>query len=154
MEENPDLPFAVSSNLYDQLTKRMPELSDQLIDIHISNAELTTEVEKGLGTLAGNMGIDVPDSLGEALPFVAEVILGIKLIHSIVSTERSLKGEELTDRSRVHGIRTLALMSKFGVTSVCFLAGATAGGGHDGGFPGPVSGRGVRQVAGAGAQCC
>ena len=117
MEENPDLPFAVSSNLYDQLTKRMPELSDQLIDIHISNAELTTEVEKGLGTLAGNMGIDVPDSLGEALPFVAEVILGIKLIHSIVSTERSLKGEELTDRSRVHGIRTLALMSKFGVTS-------------------------------------
>ena len=98
IEESPDLPFAVSSNLYDLLTKKAPELSERLTNIDKSNDEFTTEVKDGLETLAGNMGIDVPDSIGEALPFVAEVILGIKLIHSIVTTERSLKGEELTDR--------------------------------------------------------
>ena len=127
IEESPDLWFAVSSNLYDQLTEKAPELSDRLINLDVSNLEFTTEAKDGLATLAGNMGIDVPDSLGGALPFVAEVVLGIKLIHGIVSTERSLKGEEVTDRSRVHGIRTLALMSRFGITSVCFWAGTAAG---------------------------
>ena len=154
MEDSPDVLFAVSSNLFAQLTEKAPELSDRLIDLGVSNHEFTEDAKEGLGMLAGNMGIDVPDSLGEALPFVAEVILGIKLIHSIVSTERSLKGEELTDRSRVHGIRTLALMSKFGVTSVCFLAGATAGGAAGTmAFPGPGSAGGALAggITGAGA---
>ena len=128
MEEAPDVVFAVSSNLFAQLTEKAPTLSDRLIDLGVSNHEFTEDAKEGLGTLAQNMGIDVPDSLGEALPFVAEVILGIKLIHGIVSTERALEGEALTDRSRVHGIRTLALMSRFGVVSVCGMAGMTGGG--------------------------
>ena len=147
MEDSPDVLFAVSSNLFAQLTEKAPELSDRLIDLGLSNQEFTEDAKEGLGMLAQNMGIDVPDSLGEALPFVAEVILGIKLIHGIVSTERSLKGEELTDRSRVHGIRTLALMSRFGVTSVCGMAGMT-GGGLAGTSVLPGVGTGVGSLAG------
>ena len=30
--------------------------------------------------MAANCGVDVPDSIGEALPFVDKVVLGLKLI--------------------------------------------------------------------------
>ena len=43
--------------------------------------------------------MDVPDGLGDALPYVAEVVLGIRLIWGMVKTERELDGVELTDRS-------------------------------------------------------
>ena len=128
MEENPDILFAVSGNLFAQLTEKAPELSDRLINLDVGNLEFTTEARENLGTLAQNMGIDVPDSIGEVLPYVGEVVLGVKLIHSIVSTERTLQGEALSDRSRVHGVRTLALMSRFSIASVCGMAGAAGGG--------------------------
>ena len=128
MEESPDIAFAVSSNLFALLTEKVPELSHRLINLDVSNHEFTTEARENLGTLAQNMGIDVPDSIGEVLPYVGEVVLGVRLIHSIISTERTLQGEALSDRSRVYGVRTLALMSRFGVASVCGMAGAAGGG--------------------------
>ena len=128
MEESPDIAFAVSSNLFALLTEKAPELSHRLINLDVSNHEFTTEARENLGTLARNMGIDVPDSIGEVLPYVGEVVLGVRLIHSIISTERTLQGEALSDRSRVHGVRTLALMSRFSVASVCGMAGAAGGG--------------------------
>ena len=122
-----DVLFAVSSNLYAQLTEQTPELSHRLIDLGAANAEFTTEVREGLGTLAGNMGIDVPDSIVSVLPYATEVFYGIQLIRSILSTEQELAGEALSDRSRVHGVRTLALISKFGVTSVLTMSGSAIG---------------------------
>ena len=47
----------------------------------------------------------------------------------MVSTERDFKAVALNDRSRVHALKTLVLMSKFGVTTVCATAGSLAGGG-------------------------
>ena len=69
----------------------------------------------------------MPDSIGEALPYVGEVVLGIQLILGILSTERDLAGVDLTDRSRLHGIRTLALASRFGINQVCMWAGGAGG---------------------------
>ena len=153
MEEAPDVVFAVSSNLYAQLTEKGPELSNRLINLGISNHEFTEDAKEGLETLAGNMGIDVPDSLGEILPYVGEVALGIKLIVGIISTERALGGEALSDRSRLHGVRALTLMSRFGVTAVCMKAGA-AGGGVAGTLvapgPGTVGGSLAGGIAGTG----
>ena len=88
---------------------------------------MTTDVKDGLDKLAGNLGVDVPDSIGEALPYVGEVVLGIKLIWNMVRTERYLADTDLTDRSKVHGIRALALASRFGINQVCMFAGAKAG---------------------------
>ena len=147
MEESPDIAFAVSGNLFAQLTEKAPELSHRLINLDVSNHEFTTEAREGLGTLAANMGIDVPDSIGEVLPYVGEVVLGIKLIHSIVSTERTLRGKALSDRSRVHGVQTLALMTRFGAASVCGMAGA-AGGGAAGTSVLPGVGTGVGSLVG------
>ena len=53
------------------------------------------------------MGIDVPDSIGEMLPYVGDIVLGIRLISQMVSSEGELTGVEVSERSRVHAIRTL-----------------------------------------------
>ncbi len=126
MQDHPNFDFAVSSEIYDAIEESHPELLGRLIEISPA-AELTELVKDGLDKLASNFGVDVPDGLGEALPYVAEVVLGIKLIWEIVKTERELGGVDLTDRSRVHGIRTLALASRFGINQVCMWAGGAAG---------------------------
>ena len=128
MEESPEhVYFAVSSELYDKLMEVDPDAAGRLVDTGIEIAQFTEDVKSGLGTLASNSGIDVPDSIGEALPYVGEIVLGIRLISQMVSTEGELRGVEVSDRARVHGIRTLALMSRFGVTQVCAMAGGAAG---------------------------
>ena len=126
MREYPNYPFAVSREIYQSIGESHPELLDRLVNIGPA-AELTESVKDGLGTLAANFGVDVPDSIGEALPLVGEVVLGLKLILSIVKTERGLADVDLTDRTRVHGVRVLALASRFGINQVCMLAGGTGG---------------------------
>ena len=128
MEEAPShVRFALSSEIYEKVLNAKPESADRLIDLEIEISEFTEDVKSGLGTLSTNLGIDVPDSLGEVLPYIGEVVLAIRLITQIISTEEDLKGIEISNRSRVHAIRTLALMAKFGVTQICALGGGFAG---------------------------
>ena len=126
MREHPNYPFVVSSEIYDRISRSHPELLDRLLDLG-PVAELTESVKDGLGSLAANLGVDVPDSIGEALPLVGEVVLGLKLVWSIVKTERELADVDLTDRTRVHGVMVLALASRFGINQVCMLAGSAGG---------------------------
>ena len=76
---------------------------------------------------ASTEGFDIPDGIGEMLPYAGEVILGIRLVMDIVSTERDFKDVQLQDRSRVHALKALVLMSKFGVTTVFTTAGGAGG---------------------------
>ena len=126
MQESPNVAFWVSSEIYDRIAQTRPELVERLTNIGPAD-QLTESVSDGLGTLAANRGIDVPDSIGEALPFVGEVVLGLKLVWGMVKTERELANVELTDRSRIHGIRALALGSRFGINQLCMWAGGAAG---------------------------
>ena len=126
MREHTNYLFAVSSEIYDRISQSHPELLDRLVGIGPA-AELTESVRDGLGTLAENYGVDVPDSIGEALPLVGEVVLGLKLVWNMVKTERELADVDLTDRTRVHGVRVLVLASRFGINQVCMLAGSSAG---------------------------
>lgn len=127
MQANPNVAFAVSSEIYDRIAETHPELLLRIVYKLRPTAELTEDVKDGLGKLAGNMGIDPPDSIGKVLPFVSEVVLGIRLIWDMVKTERELDDVDQPDRYKVHGIRTLALMSRFGVNQVCMWAGGAAG---------------------------
>ena len=126
MQESPNVAFWVSSEIYDRIAETHPELIGRLTDIGPA-AELTESVEVGLETLAGNFGIDVPDKIGEVLPLVGEVVFGLKLIWEMVKTERELADVELADRSKIHGIRALALGSRFGINQLCMWAGGAAG---------------------------
>lgn len=127
MQDSPDTYFAVSQEIYQKVSESSPELSAQLIHLGESNLEFTQEVSEGLGILASNEGFDVPDGIGEMLPYAGEIILGIRLVMDVVSTERDFKDVQLADRSRVHALKALVLMSKFGVTTVLTTAGGAGG---------------------------
>ena len=104
-----------------------PEFAGRLTDLGFTAYDLTEDVAKNLSILASNRGIDVPDGLGEILPHVGEVVLGIKIIIDILSTEMDFKGVKLQDRSRVHAMKALVLISRFGVSAVCVKLGGAAG---------------------------
>ncbi len=129
MEEAPEhVYFELSKELHAKVLELQPDAADRLLNSGIEITPFTEDVESGLGTLANNSGIDVPDSIGEMLPYVGEVVLGIRLIAQMVSTEGELTGVEVSERTRIHAIRTLTMMSRFGVTQVCAWAGGAAGG--------------------------
>ena len=131
LESHPNLYFMVSEDIFEKLHESHPELvqayGPRLINLGLENREFTDNTKENIETLSGNMGLDVPDSLGGALPYVGEVVMGVRLIWNIVTTERGLASEEISDRARIHGIRALSLMSKFGVNQVFVWAGAGAG---------------------------
>ncbi|MYE55307.1 MAG: hypothetical protein F4X34_08970 [Chloroflexi bacterium] len=127
MRDDPAILFTTSSEIYDSVLNSAPEMTDQIIDLGISNAEFTEGVEEGMNILASNAGFDVPDTLGEMLPYVGEIILGVRLIMDMVSNERDFKDVNLDGRARVHALKALVLMSKFGVTTVMTTTGGTGG---------------------------
>ena len=117
--------FLLSSELYDAVMQSAPDQAGRVMDMGISNLDMTADIIESLGSAAG---FSAPEAIGEMLPYVAEIVLGIKLIYDMVSTERDFKAVNLTDRSRVHALKALVLMSRFGVSSVCIAAGGAAGG--------------------------
>ena len=48
-----------------------------------------------MGLLAENSGIDVPDKVSGFLPYVTEIVLGIRLLYDIVKTERDFEAVEI-----------------------------------------------------------
>ncbi len=84
-------------------------------------------VNEGLETLAGNMGMDVPDSVGDVLPYVGEVLLGLKLLKDVIATERDLSEVDFGERGRVHVVRALLVISRFGIASTCAMVFGAAG---------------------------
>ena len=147
MELDSGVLFAVSRELYDKILETSPELAGQLVDLNLSVFDVTKEVEEGVALLVSNFGIDVPDSLGEMLPYVGEVVLGIRFLMDLISTEKDFKGVDLADRSRVHGMKALVLLSRFGITSVCVYLGGAA---SSIAVPVPVVGTAVGVLAGGG----
>ncbi|CAN0505091.1 unnamed protein product, partial [Phaeothamnion confervicola] len=70
MLEDPDTHFAVGHEIYASIMAHHPELASQLVDLDISNLDFTHEVHHNLALLAENHGIDVPDSVGDFLPYI------------------------------------------------------------------------------------
>ena len=139
IENSPEnIYFAVSREIHEGIIRSNPELLDRLTEIGDSDLDFTQGIEENLETLYQNLGIDVPDSLGDMLPVVGEVVLGIRLLLNVVSVERSFKEVTLSDRSRVHALKALMLISRFGVSRVMMSLGAGIGAALPG--PGPVVG--------------
>ena len=127
MEIAPFIPFAVSQEVFSRITEIRPDLIPQLINTQISNLILEAEISENIATLARNLGIDVPDSIGELIPFVSEAVLGIRLIMDVLSTERDFKDVKFGDRRNLHALKVLTLMSRYGVMTVYTSLGITAG---------------------------
>ena len=107
MEDSPATGFAVSREASDRIAQLRPDLSERLIDTGLEHSQVTESTEQGIATLAGNFGLDVPDSVGDMLSYVGEVVLGIRFIFDLISVERDFSAVNLNDRSRVHAMKGL-----------------------------------------------
>ena len=146
MFDNPGVLFANSSEVFERIAERSPELTNQMVDIG-SNTELTGEVNEGLGLLTDNLGIDIPDGVGEIIPYAGAIIAASRLIYSVVQTERQFKAVDRTTRNKIQVVQTLTLMSRMGVTTVLSTVGGMGGGAAGSVIPG--IGNAVGGIAGA-----
>lgn len=126
MAENPDVQFAVSSEIYERIADSTPEVVDRLLDMG-ADWELVEGVEDGLGTLAANLGIDIPDSLAQILPYAAAIAAGARLIYGVIRTEREFNEADRITRNKIQVVQALALMARMGITTVLSAAGASGG---------------------------
>ena len=126
MTENPDVNFAVSSEIESAIAETNPEAAAGLLDIG-PDYELVEGINDGLDTLTGNLDIDIPDSIGEMLPYAGAIVAGLRLIHSVVTTEMTFKEADRTTKNKIQVVQTLTLISRMGLTTVLSIAGGSGG---------------------------
>ena len=85
------------------------------------------EIEDGLGTLAANLGINIPDSLAQILPYATAIAAAARLIYSVIRTEREFNEVDRTTRNKIQVVQALTLMARMGITAVLSVAGASGG---------------------------
>ena len=152
MDTNPDTTFMLSSDLYEGIGAARPDLVERMIDSEIENTTFTADVTENVTLLAENSGLDVPDGLGEALPYIGEAILAIRLMLDVVSVERDLKNFGRNQKTRLQALRALLLLQRLGVSAILVGGGGTLGAGAGTAIaPGPGSAVGgiAGSVAGA-----
>ena len=149
MAEAPDIQFAVSSEIYAKITDSSPEAVDRLMDMG-ADWELVEGVEDGLGTLSANLGIDIPDSLAQILPYAGAIAAGARLIYGVIRTEREFREADRTTRNKIQVVQALTLMARMGITTVLSAAGASGGAAAGTAVPGVgnVVGSGVGAMGG------
>ena len=125
---------------------------DRLTDIG-ADYLLVEGINDGLSTLSANLGIDIPDGVGDIVPYAGAIIAGARLIYSVIQTEREFRAADRTTRNKIQVVQTLTLMSRMGVTTVLSVAGGMGGnaigtvvpgvGNLVGGIAGAVAGAGM-----------
>lgn len=126
MELNPDVHFAVSSEIYHRIAESTPDAVERMMDIG-SDWNLTEGIQDGLDTLTANLGIDVPDNLGELLPYAGIIIAGARLIYGAIRTEMEFKEADRSTTNKIQVVTALTTMARMGITTVLSAAGAAAG---------------------------
>ena len=127
IEANSNIHYYVSTEVYDKIASRTPDLVDRMADIG-STDELEGTTEEGLDLLTDNMGIDVPDGIVDLVPYAAIIIGGLRLVYSAVKTEREFKAVDRTAKNKIQVVQTLTLMSRIGISTVCAIGGGAGGG--------------------------
>ena len=152
MLDNPGINFAVSTEIFERIADNNALLIDQMVDIG-STIDLEGTIDEGLGILSDNMGIDIPDGMGEIIPYAGAIIAGARLIYGAIRTEQKFKAVDRTNRNKIQVVQALTIMSRMGVTTVLStvggMGGAAAGsvipgiGNLVGGIAGAVTGAGM-----------
>ena len=127
MQQDEGVLFAVSSEIRNRIVRDYPHLESRFVGPDISSLEFTESVEEELGLLASSFGIDAPERMAELLPYVGEIVLGIRLLLDLIAVEKDFAGVEMSRRGRLHAMKALVLLQRFGVTSLCAFAGGVAG---------------------------
>ena len=151
MQGNPDISYAVSTEIYDKISEQSPSLIDQMTDIGF-DYERAEGITSGLETLSDNMGLDLPDSIGEVVPYAGAIIVSARLIHDAIRNEKKFSNVDRTTKKKLQVVQALTIMSRFGVSTVLSTAGGFGGGTIGSAVPGigNLIGGIVGTVAGAG----
>ena len=150
MIENPDVNYAVSTEIYDRIAERSPDLIDQMTNI--GTYEFVGDATDALSTLSGNLGIDVPDGVVDIVPYAGAVLAGARLVYSVLQTEKQFSAADRTTKNKIQVVQSLTLMSRMGVTTVLATVGGAGGTAAGSAIPGVgnLVGGIVGTVAGAG----
>ena len=137
MDVYPTLDFMVGSEIYKEIDRIRPDLVDRIIADIGPEHKLVEGIKDGLNTLSDNLSIDVPDGAVDFIPYAGAIIGGVRLIVSVVKTEREFKTADRTTKNKIQVVQTLTLMSRVGVPAVLAMAGGK-GGAIGGGLAGSV----------------
>ena len=126
MKQSPDVHFAVSSEIHDQISESAPEMAERMLELD-ADLELVSGIQDGLETLSNNMGVDVPDSLAEIIPYGVAIAASARLLYGVIRTQREFRAADRTTRNKIQVVQTLTLMSRMGISSVLAYAGGMGG---------------------------
>lgn len=118
--------YELNTEIYDRIAEQSPELIDQIPDIG-ANYELVNGINDGLETLSANQGFDLPDSVGEIVPYVGAIIIGTRLIYDAIKTEKEFSTADRTTKNKMQVVQALTTMSRFGISTVLSTAGGFGG---------------------------
>ena len=110
---------------------------DQIVANIGYDYELVGGITDGLNTLSDNMAIDIPDGVGEIIPYAGAIMAGARLVYSVIKTEKDFKAADRTTRNKIQVVQSLTVMSRLGVTTVMATAGGMAGTAAGSVLPGP-----------------
>ena len=127
MANTPDIEYLVGTELYEKIAAQSPALIDQMADIG-SNYERSEGIKDGLDTLSKNMGLDLPDSIGEIVPYAGAIMMGARLIYNAIKTEKEFSTADRTTKNKMQVVQALTLMSRFGISTVLSMGGGLGGG--------------------------
>ena len=142
MEAQPDVNFMVSSEIYQRVTDASPEYVDRLSDIGYDYTSVR-EITDDLMQLSENMGLDISDGIGEAIPYLGTAISAARVTYSVVKTESEFRHVNRTTRNRVQLVQNIPI-----VVRVCIFALLAALGGAVGTSVFPVVGTLIGLAAG------
>ena len=126
MQRSPDVHFAVSSEIYNEISESAPEMAERMLELD-ADLELVSGIQDGLETLSNNLGIDIPDSLAKIIPYGAAIAASARLLYGVIRTEREFRAADRTTRNKIQVVQTLTLMSRMGISSVLAYAGGLGG---------------------------
>ena len=157
MQDTPNLPYmdidsyVLNTEIYDRIAEQSPELIDQIPDIG-ADYELVNGINDGLETLSANQGFDLPDSVGEIVPYLGAIIIGTRLIYDAIKTEKEFSTADRTTKNKMQVVQALTTMSRFGISTVLSAIGGFGGGAAGTAIPGigNLIGSIAGTVAGAG----
>ena len=127
MLESPDVMFATSTEIQEKILESSPELASQFIEVDTLNSELTNEVIENTEQLIANFGLDMPDQIGDMLPYGGEIVAGITLLNELSKVKKDFQHIEISDKRRVQGLRAIMAISRFGIGTVSTLFGVSLG---------------------------
>lgn len=80
-----------------------------------------------LELIADAMGLNIPKTVGALVPYLGDIVTGLRLIRDATETRLDYRTLDWSERQRVNAVKTLVVLQRFGVGTVMTLAGGALG---------------------------